>query len=94
MVRDWSYPEEGGESIAKQALDGIHREPDGGNQNKPWKGLFWSKQENVAKYGAQLRWWQTPETDGDASQMSCVSSGTKDYTTTTTTTTTTAAATT
>jgi hypothetical protein len=31
MVRDRSYPEKGGESIAKQALDGIHREPDGGN---------------------------------------------------------------
>ena len=42
----------GGESIAKQALDEIHREPDGGeeDQSKPEKGLFWRKQENVAKY--------------------------------------------
>jgi len=27
MVMDRSYSEEGGENIAKQALDGIHREP-------------------------------------------------------------------
>jgi hypothetical protein len=76
-------------------LDGIHREPDGEeDQGK----LFRRKQENVTRYGVQLRRWQTPETDGDASQMSCVSNGTKDYaaaaaaTTTTTTTTTSAAA--
>jgi hypothetical protein len=82
MAMDGSYCEEGGESIAKQALDGIHREPDGEeDQSKPGKGLFRRKQENDAKYGAQLRRWQTPETDGDASQMPCVSNGIKEYTT-------------
>jgi hypothetical protein len=29
MVMDQSYSEEGGESIAKEALDGIHRDLDG-----------------------------------------------------------------
>ena len=77
----WSYCEEGGESIAKQALGGIHRVPDGEeDQSKPGKGLFRRKHENVAKYGAWLRRWETPETDGRASQMSCVSNGTKGYT--------------
>jgi hypothetical protein len=81
MVMDRSYSEEGGESIAIQALGGIHREPDGEEgKNKPGKGKFRRKQENVAKYGAWLRRWQTPETDGNASQISCVSNGTKDYT--------------
>jgi hypothetical protein len=81
MVMDQSYSEEGGESIAIQAVGGILGEPDGEEgQSKPGKGMFRRKQENVAKYGARLRRWQTPETDGDASQMSCVSNGTNDYT--------------
>lgn len=38
MIR--SYSEEGGESIAKQALGGIHRAPDGEeDQSKPGKEL-------------------------------------------------------
>jgi len=48
MVMIRSYSEEGGESIAKQALGGIHRAPDGEeDQSKCGKGLFLRKQEKL-----------------------------------------------
>lgn len=42
-------------------------------------GKRWSlrKQENGAKRGAKLRGWRGTESDGDALEMPCISSGTK-----------------
>jgi hypothetical protein len=41
------------------------------------KGLFWRKQENVAKHGARLRGWKATQSDGDAARMPCVPNGKK-----------------
>jgi hypothetical protein len=59
-----------------------------------WKMSVWEEAECEAKHGVSLRCWRTIGTDGDASQISCVPNGAKEYTaaTATATTTTTAAA--
>jgi len=44
-----------------------------------WKRTVSEETGKVAKHGVWLRQWQTPETDGGAKQMSCVSNGTKGY---------------
>jgi hypothetical protein len=82
------------QTLSNKEWIGIRREPKGEEgRSNPANGPFWSKQQNVAKYGARLRVWRATESDGDGSQMACVANGTRGYTaaptaTTTTTTTT------
>jgi hypothetical protein len=88
----------GDESIEKQALGGISREPEGErDRGKPGEGPLWTKQKNAATHGARLRGWRVTQSHGDASHTPHVPNGMKAYiiaaaataTTTTTITTTT-----
>jgi len=58
----------------------MHREPEEEeDRSKPGKVPFWWQQENAEERSASLRGCRATESDGDASQMSHVRSGTKGY---------------
>jgi hypothetical protein len=72
MVFRWKLAGKKLQSFVKRCLQGM--------MDIRWSKIISCRKENVAKYEARLRCWQTPETDGDVSQMPCLSNGTKGYT--------------
>jgi hypothetical protein len=66
------------ECIEKKAIDlnpqGTRRR---GRPKQTWKRTVLEEAEKCGKTGSRLRDWRATESDGDASQMSCVSNGTK-----------------
>jgi hypothetical protein len=92
MMMDWSYSEEGGENIAKQALGGIHREP--GRPKQTWKKTVSEETGKCCKIWSAVKMMADTRDRWRCFTNVLVSNGTKGYTaaaalTTATTTTTT-----
>lgn len=47
------------------------------DRSKPGKVPFWRKEGNAAKHGARLGGWRAAESEGDDSEIPCVTDGTK-----------------